>query len=305
MAADGSTRAVLYALGANTGIAITKFAAAAYTGSGSMLAEGIHSLADCGNQGLLLLGMKRAQRPATADHPLGHHRVVYFYSMMVAVLLFFVGGLFSVYEGVHRALHPGELHQPVVALVVLGVAIVLEAFSLWGAMREIRKVQHGRSFMQWFRETRESVLMVIAGEDIAALGGLVLAFVAVAASMLTGNPLYDALGSVAIGVLLVIVAIAVMLEVKGMIVGESAEPRLRAEIEAWIVARPEVDEVIRIVTLQWGEKLVVSVQAKMRWHDAIPALITDINRVEDELKRRFPQVGWTFFEPDVPHPPHA
>src|SRR5262245_50821308 len=154
----GPVRAILYALGANAGIAVTKFGAAAYTGSGAMLAEAIHSLADCANQLLLLLGMRQARRPETAEHPLGYERVVYFWAMMVALLLFLVGGLFSIYEGVERIRHPESMSNHTVALVVLAVAIVLEAISLMGAMREIRKVRGTRPFLTWFRETRQSEL---------------------------------------------------------------------------------------------------------------------------------------------------
>ena len=208
---NGSVRAILYALGANFGIAVAKFVAAAWTGSGSMLAEAIHSTADCFNQLLLLLGMRQAKRPESEEHPLGHHRVVYFWSMIVALLLFFMGGAFSVYEGIERLLHPQPLKHAAVAMVVLGVAVVLEAFSLWGAMKIIRGQAAGKPFLRWFRETRQSELMVVAGEDIAALGGLVLAFIAVLLAMWTGNPLFDSLGSIAVGVLLVVVAIAIII----------------------------------------------------------------------------------------------
>ena len=297
--AANSTKAIYFALGANAGIAATKFAAAAYTGSGAMLAEAIHSVADTANQLLLLLGMKRAQAGVSAAHPLGYYRVTYFYGMMVALLLFFVGGLFSIYEGWHRLSSHEPLHNPVVALVVLGVAIVLEGFSLWGAMREIRKVQAGRSFWRWFRETRQSELMVVAGEDIAALGGLVLAFVAVLLSMFTGNPLFDALGSIAVGVLLVVVAVVIIWEIKGMIVGESAEPATHRAIEQHIVAQPEIRRVLHLITLQWGEKIVVAVQAEMVPAASAAALVEGINRVEASLQAAFPQAVWVFFEPDV------
>jgi len=298
--AANSTKAIFFALGANAGIAVTKFGAAAYTGSGAMLAEAIHSVADTANQLLLLLGLKQARAPVSAHHPLGQSRVVYFWSMMVALLLFFVGGLFSIYEGWHRLHAPGPLSNAIIALVVLAVAIALESVSLWGALREIRKVQGGRSFWRWFRETRQSELMVVAGEDIAALGGLVLAFLAVLLSMTTGNPVYDALGSIAVGVLLVIVAIAIMHEVKGMIVGESAEPAVRDAIEAHITAQPEVKKILRLITLQWGDHVVVAVQAEMASMASADGLVAAINRVEDSVQQAFPQARWVFFEPDVP-----
>ena len=299
--AQGSMRAIYYALAANFGIALSKYAAAFWTGSGSMLAEAIHSTADCANQMLLLLGLKQARRPASADFPLGHHRVTYFWSMIVALLLFFMGGAFSVYEGVERLLHPQPLQHGLIAMAVLAGAVVLEAFSLWGALKEIRKIAGRQPFLVWFRETRQSELMVVAGEDIAALLGLTLAFVAVAASAISGNPVWDALGTLAIGIVLMVIAIAVMIEVKGLIVGESAAPRLRAEIENFVAAQPEVEKVFNVITLAWGDKVVIAVKARMRGMEARTGLqmVDAINAVEARMQERFPAAQWVFFEPDV------
>lgn len=298
---EGSVRAILYALGANFGIAVAKFGAAWWTNSGSMLAEAIHSTADCVNQLLLLLGMREARRPESVDHPLGYHRVTYFWSMIVALLLFFMGGAFSVYEGIERLRHPHALENGLVALIVLGVAVVLEAFSLAGAMREIRKTARGKPFLRWFRETRESELMVVAGEDIAALAGLTLAFVAVAATLLTGNPMWDALGTLSVGVVLMVIAVLVMIEVKGLIVGESASPELREEIQTFVAAQPEVAEVLNVITLAWGDKVVIAVKARMAEAESISGaqLVERINAVEARMQDRFPTAKWVFFEPDV------
>lgn len=298
--ADGSLRAILYALSANAGIAAAKFAAALYTGSGAMLAEAVHSLADCGNQGLLLLGMRRARRAPTADHPLGFGRVVYVYAMLVALLLFFAGGVFSLSEGWHRLSGGAPVESPLVALAVLAVSIGLEAFSLRGALREIAKVRAGRSLWRWFRETRQSELLVVAGEDIAALAGLSCAFVAVGLAHLTGNPVWDAVGTLLIGALLVVVAALVMREVAGMMVGESVERGLRAALAAHIAAQPEVRRVLNLITLQWGEEMVVVVQAEMAPQDSATALVDAINRVEESIQQRWPQARWVFFEPDHP-----
>jgi cation diffusion facilitator family transporter len=297
---EGSTRAILYALAANFGIAVSKFGAASWTGSGSMLAEAIHSSADCANQLLLLLGMREARRPESADHPLGHHRAAYFWSMVVALLLFFMGGAFSVYEGIERLRHPQGMENGLVAMIVLGVAVLLEAFSLAGALREIRKTAGGKSFVKWFRESRQSELMVVAGEDIAALAGLVLAFAAVAATVVTGNPLWDALGTLSVGLVLMIIAVAVMVEVKSLIVGESAAPELRAEIEAVIAAQAEVTQVLNLITLAWGERVVIAVKARMAEMETITGaeMVRRINAVEARLQERFPQARWVFFEPD-------
>lgn len=298
---DGSVRAIFYALGANFGIALSKYGAAWWTGSGSMLAEAIHSTADCVNQLLLLLGMKEANKPESADHPLGHHRVTYFWSMIVALLLFFMGGAFSVYEGVERLLHPQPLANGGLAMAVLGIAVVLEAFSLAGALREIRKTAGAKPFLRWFRETRESELMVVAGEDIAALAGLALAFLAVSAAVLTGNPLWDALGTLAVGVVLMVIAVAVMIEVKGLIVGESVAPELREEIERFVAAQPEVAQVLNVITLAWGAKMVIAVKARMRDAERVTGaqMVEEINAVEARLQAAYPAVRWVFFEPDV------
>ncbi len=298
---EGSTKAVYYALGANFGIAVAKFAAAAWTGSGSMLAEAIHSTADCANQLLLLLGMREAMRPESADHPLGHHRAAYFWSMIVALLLFLMGGVFSVYEGIHRLMHPQPMEHALVAMIVLAIAMVLEGISLMGAMREIRKTSGGKSFFQWFRESRQSELMVVAGEDIAALAGLTVVFLAIGITMITGNPLWDALGTLAVGVVLMVVAIVVIVEVKSLIIGESAAPELRAEIEAYVVAQPEVERVLAVITLAWGHQVVVAVKAVMADADTVTGaeLVRRINAVDARMQERFPAAKWVFFEPDA------
>ena len=297
----GSVKAILYALGANFGIAGAKYFAAFWTGSGSMLAEAIHSTADCANQLLLLLGLKEAARPESADHPLGHHRVTYFWSMVVALLLFFLGGAFSVYEGVHRLLHPEPLENGLAAMAVLGFAVVLESFSLWGALKEIRAESGGKPFLQWFRETRQSELMVVAGEDIAALIGLALAFLAVTATVVSGNPLWDALGTLGIGTVLMVIAVAVMVEVKALIVGESVAPEMRREIEEFVAAQPEVAEVLNVITLAWGAKAVIAVKARMADMDTITGtqMVHRINLVEERMQQRWPNARWVFFEPDV------
>ncbi|MFZ6655207.1 cation diffusion facilitator family transporter [Undibacterium sp. TJN19] len=296
---EGSTKAIFYALGANGGIAIAKFVAAIFTASGAMLAEAIHSLADCINQIFLLIGLREAKRPPDAAHPMGYGRVVYFWAMMVALLLFFLGGAFSVMEGLERLKHPEPLKNPIVALLVLGVSVLLESFSLYGAMVEIRKIALGKSFFQWFRETRQSELMVVAGEDIAALAGLAVAFIAVVLSVVTGNPIWDSVGSIIVGCLLMTVAFFVVREVKAMITGESAAPEVNAAIRAHIEEHPQVDHVINLITLQWGEQLMIAVQAKMRAQGSDMALIDAINEVEDGIQSKWPQAKWCFFEPDI------
>jgi cation diffusion facilitator family transporter len=298
-APSGSLSAILYALIANSGIALAKAGAAAYTGSAALFAEAIHSLADCANQVLLLIGMRQAQRPETEDHPMGHGRVVYFWSMLVAVLLFGLGGMVSVLHGYEGLAHPIQPQHLAVSLAVLMVAVGLECFSLYGALRGMREERGSLSLWAWFKQTRQPELMVVAGEDIAALGGLLIAFLALTATSVTGNAVYDALGSMAVGALLVAISIVLLVEIKGLVTGESASPEQRAAIEAFVAAQPEVAHVFRVITLQFGNDLMVAVKAKMAPCASAEAMVDAINLVEDRLQQRFGNARWVFFEPDV------
>ncbi|WP_233867013.1 cation diffusion facilitator family transporter [Paraburkholderia adhaesiva] len=293
-----SPKAIFYALAANIGIAVCKYAAAAFTGSGSMYAEAIHSTADCGNQLLLLFGLRQSRKPPTPVHPMGSGRAINYYSLIVALLLFFVGGAFSVYEGVHRLFAREPLQHVYIALGVLGISVVLEALSLRGALREIRAGAPKKSLWRWFRETRESDLLVVAGEDIAALAGLAIAFAAVLLTLVTGNPVWDACGSIGVGALLMFIASLIAREVKSMIVGESASPEMRRDIEAFLRARSEIRSIINLITLQWGKEIVVAVQAEMIDYAESRAMVEAINVIEADLQAKFPQVRWVFFEPD-------
>ena len=289
----------MYALGANGGIAVAKGFAAWYTSSGAMLAEAIHSFADCANQGLLLVGLRRAQRPVSAEHPLGYGKAIFFWSFIVAVMLFSMGGVFSVYEGVHKLLHPEMPQSPWIAVGVLAVSVLLEIGSLKGALTEVRKIQGRRSLLKWFRVSRQSELIVVVGEDIAALLGLSLALLAVLATIVTANPLFDALGTIAIGIVLVLIAVVVGIEVKSLLIGESADPDTVAALRDFLFGRPEIAEVYSLITLQLGTELMVSAKIRLQTMGTAVQLIEDINRVEAALKAGFPQVRWAFFEPDV------
>jgi cation diffusion facilitator family transporter len=299
MSTSGSARAVFYALGANAAIAVAKTVAAVITGSQSMIAEAVHSGADCGNQLLLLLGMQQARRPASAEYPMGFGKEQYFWSFIVAIMLFSVGGLFSVYEGWHKLKAPESMESPLVALGVLAFGIVAEGFSMWGAMREIEKHRAGRSMWKWFRTTRDSELVVIFGEDLAALLGLVIAFVAVLLAWQTGNGVYDALGSIAIGALLIVVAVMVAIEVKALLVGQGVEAPVRREMIAFLEEQSAVVRVIELLTLHMGADVMVAVKAEMREAGSTRALVDEINAVEEAFRGRFPQASWVFFEPDV------
>ena len=298
MSQASSLRAVLYALAANSGILIAKGAAAAVTGSSAMLAEAIHSAADCGNQVLLLFGMKDARRVADAKHPLGYGRAVYFWAFLVAVLLFTLGGMFSIYEGWHKLHQTEPISNAAVAIGVLLVAVVLEAFSLAGCVREIRKISGTRTLWQFFRTSRNSELIVVLGEDIAALAGLAFALIAVVVAFVSGNPVYDAIGSIAVGVLLVVVAVLLSVEIKAMITGESAEAETEDAIRTFLGARPEIAEVYSLLTLQLGAGIMLAIKARMAETASAGALIDAINRVEADLRTTFPAVQWIFFEPD-------
>ena len=292
-------KAVLYALGANFAIAVTKYVAAFFTGSGSMLAEAVHSTADCANQGLLLLGLKAAKRPPTPDYPLGYGKETYFWSFIVAIMLFSVGGLFSVYEGWHKLHEPEPLSYPLLALGVLLFGIIAESFSMWGCLREVNKARGSQSLWEWFKHSRNAELVVIFGEDLAALLGLTFAFVAVGVAWMTGNVMWDALGSIAIGVLLIVVAVMVGVEVKALLVGQGVEDSVKREMEAFVAGQPAVEKVLNILTLHMGPDVFVAIKARMREQGSQQGLVDAINVAEKAFRAQFPQVQWIFFEPDT------
>jgi cation diffusion facilitator family transporter len=298
MAKADSLRTIFYALGANFSIFVAKTAAALVTGSGAMAAEAVHSLADCGNQILLLLGMKSAKAPPTAEHPLGHGKAIYFWSFLVALMLFSVGGTYSLYEGWHKLHEPEPLRRAWIAIAVLTFGIVAESVSMWGCLVEVNKARGKRSLWRWFHESRQSELIVIFGEDLAALLGLVFALIAIGLTVATGNPLFDAIGTLAIGALLVVVAIFIAIEVKALLIGQSVDPELRDRIKAFIEQRPEVERVFNLITLQLGPDVMVSVKAEMRRDATAVEMVDAINAVERDLKARFPEIRWSFFEPD-------
>lgn len=294
----GSVKPILYALFANLSIALAKGAAALLTGSGAMLAEAIHSVADSGNQLLLLLGLRQARRPPTPEYPLGFGKSVFFWSFLVAVMLFSLGGMFSLYEGARKLAHPEPLARPWIAVAVLVFAIVAESVSLWRCLVEIGRERHGRSLGRWFRESRSSELLVVFGEDVAALLGLMVALAAVAAAVLTGDPLYDAWGTIMIGALLLVVAWFVAVEVKALLIGQSVEPHLLEEMRGFLGQRPEIAKTYSLLTMQLGHDAMVAVKARMAPTGSEAGLVDAINRVEHDFRERFPTVAWLFFEPD-------
>ena len=296
----GSTaRAILYAFLANSGIALAKTWAAWLTGSGSMLAESIHSYADAGNQVLLFLGLRQSTRPPDLEHPLGYGKLSYFWSFIVAVLLFSMGGLFSIYEGFHKLQHPEPLSQVWVAQLVLVFAIVLEGFSLLGCLREIGKIRLGRSFKAWLKHTRNSELVVVLGEDIAALLGLVIALCFLSLASLTGNTMYDAYGSISIGVVLLVVSVFVALRVRSLLVGRSADPMIQEAINNIIGQEPDIEKVFNTITMQFGPDTMLAAKIKLRSGMDIDAAVNSINALERRLKAEIPNLEWCFIEPDI------
>jgi len=293
-----SIRSILYALFANSAIAVAKFAAAFWTGSGAMLAEAIHSVADSCNQLLLLFGMKQSRKPPDQEYPLGYGKSIYFWSFLVAVILFSLGGMFSIYEGVHKFSNPEPLKQPMIAVSVLVFAIIAESLSLWGCMHAVNKERGRRPIPRWFRESRSSELLVVFGEDVAALLGLFLALIAILAAAITGNPIYDAIGTMIIGGLLIIVAVLLAIEVKALLIGQGVESALREKMMAFLHQRTEIDEVYNFLSLQMGPDAMIAVKARMRPTGSEDGLINAINDVERDFKDAFPMTTWLFFEPD-------
>ncbi|MGZ4794774.1 MAG: cation diffusion facilitator family transporter [Acidimicrobiia bacterium] len=296
---EGSRRAIVAALVANLGITIAKFAAAIITGSASMLAESIHSMADTGNQGLLFLGGRRSRRPADTAHPFGYGAERYFWAFVVALVLFTLGALFSLYEGIDKLTNPHQLESPAVAFVVLGIAIVLESLSLRTAMRESRARKGDLGWLQFIRRTKSPELSVVLLEDTGALAGLGFASVGLLLAVVTGETRYDAIGSIAIGALLAVIAVVLAVEMKSLLIGESAGARTRAALEAAMLDAPEVRSIIHTRTLQLGpEDLLVA--AKLDFYAGTTTeLAPAIDAVEARIRSAVPEARLIYLEPDL------
>jgi len=300
MASHSGTKAILAALSANFGIAVTKFIAFLISGATSMLAESVHSLADSGNQVLLLVGGKRSRRAADEEHPFGYGRERYVYAFMVAIVLFSVGGVFSIYEGVHKIEHPEPLTAAWLPIAVLIVAMALEGMSLRTALRESAPHRQGISLIQFVRRAKAPELPVVVLEDIAALTGLVLALVGVVATAVTGQGIYDGIGTVAIGGLLVSVALILGIEVKSLLIGESASKTTAAAIRAAIESAPGVGRIIHMRTLHLGpEELMVGVKIAVDAGDSARAVAVMIDDVEVRIRASVPTARVIYIEPDI------
>jgi cation diffusion facilitator family transporter len=300
MSASGGGKAIVAAFLANLGIAITKFIAWAFSGSSSMLAESVHSVADAGNQLLLLLGGRKARKAADEDHPFGYGRERYVYAFVVSIILFSIGGVFSLYEGVQKLQDPHPLDVPWLPILVLVVAIVLESFSLRTAVRESNHIRGNQSWVQFVRHAKAPELPVVLLEDIAALTGLAFAFLGVGLTIITGNPLWDAVGTIAIGLLLVLVAVILGIETKSLLVGEGASAQNVSAIREAILAGPETKRIIHLKTLYLGpDELLVATKLAFDSASRFSDVASGINAVEERIRERVPLARSIYIEPDV------
>jgi cation diffusion facilitator family transporter len=293
-------RAVFAALAANLGIAVVKFVAFLLTGSASLLAEAVHSVADTGNQVLLIVGRGRSRRPRSELHPFGFGRERYFYGFVVSVMLFTVGATFSAYDGVHKILNPEPVHAPLIAFVVLGVSAVLESFSLRTGIAEANEVRGDRSWVSFIRRTKAPELPVVLLEDLAALIGLVFAFTGVALSALTGNGRWDGAGSVAIGILLAVAAAILAVETKSLLIGESASADMQRLIVNALEEGPEVPRVIHLRTVHIGpDSLLVAAKIAVRPDDTAGQIVAGIDAAEKRVRAAVPIATTIYLEPDI------
>jgi cation diffusion facilitator family transporter len=299
MSTGGGTRAILAALAANAGIAVAKFVGFAVTGSSSMLAEAVHSVADTSNQGLLLLGGKRAKRAATPEHPFGYGRDRFFYSFIVALLLFTLGSVFALYEGIEKLAHPGELTSPLVAIIILFVAIGLEGFSFRTAIHESRELKGRLSWWQFIRQSTTPELPVVLLEDFGALIGLVLALLGVGLTLLTGEGVFDALGTIGIGLLLGVIAIVLIIEMKSLLIGEGARPPVLAAIVDGLKGGA-VQDVIHLRTQYLGpEELLVAAKIALRPGLPMEDVAREIDEAEARVREAVPAARMIYLEPDL------
>jgi cation diffusion facilitator family transporter len=298
---EGSRKAILAAFFANLGIAIAKFVGFLITQSASLLAEAIHSVADSANQLLLMLGGNRARKTATPTHPFGYGRERYFWAFVVALVLFSMGGLFALYEGIEKLRHPHAVESLPVAVTILVVAMILEAFSLRTAVLESRKVKPPRaSWRQFIHRTKQPELPVVLLEDIGAMVGLVLALTGVVLSAVTDNPRFDAMGSVTIGVLLILIAAVLAWEMKGLLIGEAATPEMEDRITDAIAASPHVVRLIHMRTEHLGpDELLVGVKVELSSGLTVTELADAINEAEARVRQAVPEARIMYLEPDV------
>ncbi|RZA26500.1 MAG: cation diffusion facilitator family transporter [Proteobacteria bacterium] len=295
-----NTKHIWQAFFTNLGIALIKATAAVFTKSGAMLAEAIHSAADCSNQLLLLLGVKRAAKAPDADHPLGYGRSLYFWSFLVALLLFTAGGVFSIYEGLHKIWFPEQLHHLEIGLTILFIAFLLEGWSTLQNVKEMNLRRKTIPFLRYLRETKDSDLIVVFGENSAATAGLVLAMFATVCAWYTQDPRWDGVGSLMVGVVLVGVAIFLAIEIQSLLVGERADPAIEVDIRAALKGHETIIELLNLITVQQGpSEVMVAMKVRMKDELRTDEICHEINRFEKSLKLVRPEIRWCFVEPDT------
>ncbi|WP_354640839.1 cation diffusion facilitator family transporter [Kitasatospora camelliae] len=300
MSTEGGTKALVAALSANLGIAASKFVAFAFSGSSSMLAEGVHSVADSGNQVLLLIGGKRAQREATPEHPFGFGRERYVYAFLVSIVLFSVGGMFALFEGYEKISHPHELENWYWPVGVLVFAILLESWSFWTAYREASKDKGGHNWTAYIRRAKAPELPVVLLEDTGALIGLVLALFGVGLTVITGDAVWDGVGTLAIGTLLIVIAVVLALETKSLLIGEAAHKEVIGEIRDALVDHDSVTDVIHMRTLHLGpEELLVAAKIGVNAEDSAAQVARAIDLAEARVRRAVPIARVIYLEPDI------
>ncbi len=300
MSTSGGSKAIIAALLANLSIAAAKFVAFLFSGSSSMLAESVHSLADTGNQGLLLLGGRKSKRKADADHPFGYGRERFVYAFVVSIILFSIGGVFSLYEGIEKLQHPHELENIWIPIGVLLFAIVAESFSFRTAIKEANHVRGRQGMIAFIRHSKAPELPVVLLEDFAALIGLILALGGVGLTIITGNPVFDAIGTICIGVLLVLVAIVLGIETKSLLVGEGASAGDATKIRDAINSHPEVEALIHIKTLYLGpDEMLVGAKVAFAKTKKLVDVAASIDAVEASIREAVPAARVIYIEPDV------
>lgn len=293
-----SSDSIKAALIANASIAAAKTAGAVTTGSASMLAEAIHTGADCGNQILLMWGIKTSAKEADVNHPLGYGMNVYFWSFIVALVLFSLGGVYSVYEGIHKVLEPEPLKNVGWAIAILLFGVVMEGRSFLICLKEIKAVHPGKSFQWFFKETRSPELLVIFAEDLAALIGLAIALTFLTIAWLTGNPIFDAIGSLFVGILLIAVATFLFLEIKALMIGQSVDPVVRRALREHIFNEcDQIEHTYDCTTLQMGSEAVLLLRVRMAEKEDAKKIIEDIDVIEKSISERFPQFTTIYIEP--------
>ncbi|MGW7455864.1 cation diffusion facilitator family transporter [Streptomyces sp. NPDC054787] len=306
MSASGGTRAIVAALAANLAIAVAKFVAFLFSGSSSMLAESVHSLADSGNQGLLLLGGKKAQREATPQHPFGYGRERYIYAFLVSIVLFSVGGMFAIYEGYEKIKHPHAIEAWYWPVGVLVFAIIAESFSFRTAIKESNEIRGKQSWKSFVRTAKAPELPVVLLEDLGALVGLVLALAGVSVALLTGDGVWDGIGTLCIGVLLIIIAIVLAAETKSLLLGEAAGTAEVEKIKAAVVDGETVTGLIHMRTLHLGpEELLVAAKIAVQHDDTAAEVARAINDAEARIRAAVPIARVIYLEPDIYQPPAA